>query len=148
MKRLGIALTMMVMLLVGATSAMARDRVVSYEDLPAKAQTTINKHFHKKKIVLVKVDKGYRNDDFEVKFSDGSEVEFNAAGEWTDVKCRPGVPKGIIPQQIRDFLKRNGYTKHGVKVVEISYDRKGYEVELSNGKELSFSPRFRLLEVD
>ena len=42
MKRLGIALTMMVMLLVGATSAMARDRVVSYEDLPAKAQTTIN----------------------------------------------------------------------------------------------------------
>ena len=54
MKRLGIALMMMVMLLVGATSAMARDRVVSYEDLPAKAQTTINKHFHKKKIVLVK----------------------------------------------------------------------------------------------
>ena len=71
MKRLGIALMMMVMLLVGATSAMARDRVVSYEDLPAKAQTTINKHFHKKKIVLVKVDKGYRNDDFEVEFSDG-----------------------------------------------------------------------------
>ena len=145
MKRLGIAFTMMVMLLVGATSAMARDRVVSYEDLPVKAQTTINKHFHKKKIVLVKVDKGYRNDDFEVKFSDGSEVEFNAVGEWTDVKCRPGVPKGIIPQQIRENVASRWPEARFRKIERY---RQGYEVELSNGLELKYNRNFKLAEID
>jgi hypothetical protein len=99
-------------------------------------------------VVLVKEDRGFRDTDYDVKFTDGSEIEFNGRGEWTEVKCPKGLKNGIIPVQIMNFMKHRGYLKHGVKPVKIEYSRKGYEVKLSNGTELEFDNRFNLVDVD
>lgn len=149
MKRLfTTTLLSIVMLLICAPGATASDRAIAYHDLPLRAQSFVKKYFNPHKVVLVKEDRGFRNTDYDVKFTDGSEIEFNGRGEWTEVKCPKGLKNGIIPVQIMNFMKHRGYLKHGVKPVKIEYSRKGYEVKLSNGTELEFDNRFNLVDVD
>lgn len=138
----------LVMAIVCAAGAQAADRAISYRELPQRAQTFVKQYFNPKKVVLVKEDRGFRDTDYEVKFTDGSEIEFNSRGEWTEVKSPSGLKKGIVPVQITDFMKHKGYLKHGVKPVKIEYGRRGYEVKLSNGTELEFDKRFNLIDVD
>lgn len=149
MKRLlTTTLLSIVMLLICAPGAAASDRAISYRNLPLRAQLFVKKYFNPHKVVLVKEDRGFRDTDYDVKFTDGSEIEFNGRGEWTEVKCPKGLKNGIIPVQIMIFMKHRGYLKHGVKPVKIEYSRKGYEVKLSNGTELEFDNRFNLVDVD
>lgn len=149
MKRLFTAsLLSIVMLLTCVTGAAASDRATSYRNLPQRAQLFVKKYFNPHKVVLVKEDRGFRDTEYEVKFSDGSEIEFNGRGEWIDVKCPKGLKNGIVPTQIMLFLKHHDFLKHGVKPVKIEYSRKGYEVKLSNGTELEFDNRFNLVDVD
>ena len=136
------------MLVVCSVGASAADRVITVGELPQRAQTFVKKYFNVHKVVLVKEDRGFRDVDYEVKFTDGSEIEFDGRGEWTEVKSPKGLKKGIVPVQIQEFLKHRGYLKHGVKAVKIEYGRRGYEVKLSNGTELEFDRRFNLVDVD
>lgn len=117
MKRLlTTTLLSIVMLLICAPGATASDRAIAYHDLPLRAQSFVKKYFNPHKVVLVKEDRGFRDTDYDVKFTDGSEIEFNGRGEWTEVKCPKGLKNGIIPVQIMNFMKHRGYLKHGVKL--------------------------------
>lgn len=138
----------LVMAIVCSAGLQAADRAIGFNELPQRAQTFVKKYFNVKKVVIVKEGRGFRDTDYEVKFNDGSEIEFNGRGEWTEVKSVSGLKKGIVPVQIMDFMKSKGYLKHGVKAVKIEYGRRGYEVKLSNGTELEFDKRFNLVDVD
>lgn len=50
---------------------------------------------------------------YEVKLADGTKIDFDARGEWTDVE-RPGgvVPDGLIPQPILKFVAANYPGRH------------------------------------
>lgn len=131
-----------------AIVATARDKVITAAELPAKAQTFIKTYFPKSTPAIVKQDKEAFSTDYEVVYPDGAKVEFDGNGNWKEVKCLSGIPAKIIPAQISAYLKSNGYVGNGINVVKIDVDRKGYEVELSNGMELEFNRQYQLIDID
>lgn len=108
---------------------------VNFSDLPKASQTFLNKYFPGVEIRKAEKDRGRRGVEYEVDLVGGAEVDFRSDGEWKEVKSAHGdsVPAGIVPAAIADYVAENF---KGECVVEISRERKGYEIELSNGKEL------------
>ncbi len=122
------------------------EKPITVEQLPAPARTFISEYFAEAKVSLVTVDKDVFNTDYEVVFADGSRVEFDKKGEWTDVDCgRNRLPEGIVPEAIVRYIANNHPSNFAR---EISRDRHDWEVSLSNGLDLKFDTAFRLIEID
>lgn len=130
-----------------ATAAFAGgDEVpVRMHELPDAAKTLVKKYFHDIEVVSATMEKGVAP-SYEVKLADGTKIDFDARGEWTDVE-RPGgvVPDGLIPQPILKFVAANYPGRH---VRGVERDGRNHEVSLDNGLELKFNRRFRLVETD
>ena len=73
-----------IMLLI-VSVACARDRVTQdVSVLPTEARDMIKIHFPKSMISYLKVDKPlFRTEGYDVRLSDGTELEFNTKGQWT-----------------------------------------------------------------
>lgn len=123
------------------------DKPVTVQELPQAAQTFIKTYFSGKQVALAKADIGLFNNDYDVIFTDGSKIEFKGDGNWTEVKCKEGVPGAIVPKQIADFLKTN-YNTPGMRILKIERDNHGYDLRLSTGMELEFNSSFQLVDID
>lgn len=136
-----------VAMLTVSTAAMAdNDKVITIQQLPQAAQTVIKAHFKGKKAVLVKQETGLVSRNYDVVFADGSKIEFDRSGNWTEVECkRSVVPQHFIPSQIAAAVREN---YHDAKITQIEKDRSEYSVKLSNGLELTFDKKFRIIDVD
>ena len=123
-----------------------KDIAITVDQLPTNAKKFIYRHFAKKNISLAKMEKETFSKSYEVIFTNGSKVEFDSNGQWTEIDCEfSKVPDSIIPEKIRKYITTNyGETK----VIEIDRDRKKYEVRLSNGLELVFDLKFNLIGID
>lgn len=112
------------------------DRPISADKLPAAATTFINKHFAGTTVTAASAENGRRGTTYEVKLSNGAELEFDSEGNWREVDCEPNaVPAAIIPAAIAQYVS----SKHpSTSIVKIEHKRHGYKVELSNDIDLSF----------
>lgn len=121
------------------------DVPVRMHELPDAAKTMVKTYFHDIEVVSVTMDQGMVP-SYEVKLADGTKIDFDARGEWTDVE-RPGgvVPDGLIPQPILKFVAANYPGQH---VRGIERDGRNHEITLANGLELKFDRRFRLIDTD
>lgn len=130
-----------------ATIACAdNEKPIAVSQLPANAQQFITQHFAGRKVALAKVENEIVSKSYEVMFADGSHVDFDGKGNWTEVDCRQtGVPAAVIPAQIMDYVKAN---YPDVTVMKIERDRREYEVKLSNRIELKFDKKFKLIDID
>lgn len=141
-------ITLMLALLLGIAVAMADEKIYHNANvLPRAARTMLDRHFSGKAVSVVKVDtESADRKEYDVTLADGTEIEFDNAGNWTDVDCgRNAVPAGLIIKPVADYVKRN-HPK--AKIVHIEANRSGYEVELNNGVELEFSRDGRFLRKD
>ena len=138
-------LSCLTLLLAGAAWA-DDDKVVDFNRLPEKAQQLVITHFDREQVVLVKQEREWFGSLYEVKFADGSSVDFLDNGEWKEIDCgRNAVPDALVPAQILQQVKsRFG----GSKVVKIERDRRKYEVELDNDTDLTFDGSFNLVDLD
>ena len=144
MKTMKIYLIALVSVLVLPACA-ERDRIITLNDLPTNAQEFLKKFSHKE-IAVIKMEREGLSKEYDVVFSDGSSVEFNAGGYWKEVNYRhSAVPTDIIPTQINDFVKKN-YT--GADIVQIERSRHNYEIELSNKMDIKFDKKFRVTDID
>lgn len=113
------------------------DAPITYDQLPQAAKTFITTYYPSDKIVSV--DRDGKNDktEYDVRFASGHEVEFDGAGQWTDVSApaQQSVPAGIVPPAIQDYVTTN-FPAYGIN--EISVEKYGYEIELTNGLDLPF----------
>lgn len=128
--------------------ACARDKIYRSADvLPTAAQQTLKKNFPKAEINRVKIDTGvFGGKDYEVVLDNGSEIEFNKDGEWTEVDCgHKRVPDGFILQSIKEYIKTN---HKKTWVVKIEKSNKDYDLELSDGTELKFDRSGKFLRYD
>lgn len=118
---------------------------VKMHELPDAARTLVKKYFGDVEVVSALMEKGVAP-SYEVKLADGTKLDFDARGEWTDIE-RPGgaVPDGLIPQPIQKFVAANYPGQH---VRGIERDSRTHEVTLGNGLELKFNRKFRLVETD
>ncbi|MBO4730823.1 MAG: PepSY-like domain-containing protein [Bacteroidaceae bacterium] len=118
------------------------DRVITFEQLPAQAQTMLKKHFADKVPLVVTVDL----DDYTVLYQSGEKVEFDKKGEWREINCKTSaVPTALIPEQIKAVVRQ---TYPGATIIKIDRDRRGYDVKLNNGLDLEFNRNFQIVEVD
>ena len=115
--------------------------------LPKAAQTTLAKNF-KAKVSLVKIDKDFgRISEYEVILMDGTEISFDRDGNWENVEVNndKSVPSAFIPAAIANFVKQQ---QPGQRIVGIDKERRGYDVELSNGIDLKFDKQGNFLRYD
>lgn len=115
------------------------DKPIYVNELPAKAQTLLSKHFKGQKVMLATIESG-------VVLRNGTKLEFDKKGNLTEIDCKQGiVPSQLIPQPIKNYLKEN-YRGEAVRKIELN--KKEYEVELTNGIDLTFNKHFQLIDID
>lgn len=129
------------------TMVMAdNDKPIQVNQLPAKAQTFINTYFKSQKVALAKQETELFYKSYDVMFANGEKVEFDKAGEWTEVQCRQSeVPAQIVPDAIKNYVKTN---YPDAKIIQIERDQKEYEVKLSNRWEITFDSKMRVTDID
>lgn len=126
--------------------ASADDKPITFEQLPAKAQQFIKTNFPQEKIAFTSLDRDIFGDTYDVLFASGTKLEFTDKGEWKEIKCKYStVDEKFIPEQIRKYVTD---TYPGTKYVKIEKGKNGYEVELTNGLELTFDRNFVLIDID
>ena len=128
--------------------AMAgNDKPIQVSEMPKAAQLFIKNHFADLSVAMAKVETDFLDKNYDVVFTNGNKVEFDKKGNWTNVDCEhTQVPVAILPEAIRQYVAKN-YPDVKVLKIEVT-DRKGYDVELSNGFELEFDKRMNVIDVD
>lgn len=122
------------------------DKPINVKELPAKAQTLLSKHFKDQKVMLATIESGVLSRSYDVVLRNGTKLEFDKKGNLTEIDCKQGiVPSQLIPQPIKNYLKEN---YKGAAVRKIELNKKEYEVELTNGIDLTFNRHFQLIDID
>ena len=122
------------------------DKPISVNTLPAKAQALLTKHFSNQKVVLATIESNVIGKNYDVVLKNGTKLEFDKKGNLTEIDCKQGtVPTQFIPQAIKNYLKAN-YARQSVKNIEMNKNE--YEVELTNGLDLTFNKHFQLIDID
>lgn len=128
-----------------SVNASARDRIITYDQVPQAAKTFITAHFADKQVSYAKIDDG----KYEVKLADGSELEFTKAGEWIKVDCKysamPASVVALVPAGIPLFVEERF---PGAVIVKIDKGWRNIEVELDNDLELVFNKKGDVVRID
>ncbi|MBQ9465544.1 MAG: PepSY-like domain-containing protein [Muribaculaceae bacterium] len=130
------------MLTIGFSAKADHDQVITFNQLPAVAQTFLKQHFADKMPLIVTVDW----DDYTVMYDSGEKVEFDKQGNWKDIDCRSSlVPAALIPAQIKTHVNA---TFPGTSILKLERNRSGYEVKLNNGLEVEYNRAFQVIGID
>lgn len=127
-------------------ASAGNDKPISVTTLPIKAQILLTNYFGNQKVALATIESGVVNRSYDVVLLNGTKLEFNKKGELTEIDCKQGVvPVKLIQLSIKNYLQNN-YPRQSVKKLEIKKNE--YEVELSNGMDLTFNKHFQLIDID
>ena len=137
------------LLFAGITASQAdnNDRPITLDKLPAAAQSFLKAHFADLTLAYAVEDPKWVGSEYEVTYTDRTEVDFRSNGEWSSVERKyAAVPSAIVPKQIADYVAKSNYPNQYVRKIE----RKTYswEIELSNGLEIEFDKNFQVIDID
>ena len=143
MKRIIISATLF---FVAFAAAIADDKPITFEKIPQPAQNFVRTNYPNVDVAFTSMDNDIIYPEYKVVLVNGVAIEFQNDGRLECIKTRTGnIPEGIIPVQIIEEVKR---LYHEPIVTEYEIERNGYEVKLSNGMELKFNGKFKLVEID
>ena len=141
-----ITLALLGFLLLQVPAQADDDQPITVKELPVNAQQLLKKDFANFKVVYAEMDKDLRSKSYEVKFANGGSIDFDKKGEWTEIDCgTSAVPAKFIPQAIRKQVEKKW---PNTTIVKIEKDRKRYEIELSDGLEITFNQKFKITDID
>lgn len=121
-------------------TANAQETIIVRKQLPLNAQKLIKTNFSDKTIDYIIADKELISTDYSVKFTDGSEIDFNSEGNWTEIDCKKNaIPSKIVKSSIANYVKEKFPNTHIVKIEKEIFNRE--EIKLSNGLELEFNSK-------
>lgn len=128
----------MLLALAASVTAAFAGTPIAQSELPEAAQKFIAQYFPNEQVRKVEKDTEHNRVEYEVDFASGAEVDFRSDGQWKEVKAAKGeaVHADLVPAAIAKYVAEN---HEGLYIKEISRKRGGYEVELSNGKELKLT---------
>lgn len=126
------------------------DKVIPFSDLPPVAQTFLGTHFPS-----VNASKVEKDDDadsngaiYEVKLANGTEIDFDAEGNWVSIDSgKNALPDAILAENA-NLSNALRYIRNGLpdtKITEIKKTKNGFEIELDNFFELEFSPEGKFI---
>ena len=114
--------------------------------LPATAQEFVKTYFSDYKIQYIFSDKEFADVDYKIRFEDGTEIEFNSKGEWTDVSSKQKcIPTGFILKEITDYVEMN-HKDMCITDVEREFNR--ITIELDDNLEIEFNSKGKLISYD
>lgn len=121
-------------------------RIITFEELPVKAQEFVTSYFSGQTIRFVRMEIEVKKTEYTVRFESGIEIEFNSTGDWEEVESHSEcLPSGFLLEPILDFLKRN---HTNACLHEIARSRHKIEVELASGLEIIFNKNGEFLRYD
>lgn len=117
--------------------------VIGVTSLPENSQVFIRTYFPEAAYRVDRVERYNPAESngavYEVRFVNGTEIDFNAGGDWIDVEGggNEAIPEGFILQPIKDYV----YTKHPTQRIHQikKYTNGNLEVELTNDVDLLFN---------
>ena len=144
--------TALAALLVFPLSLNAQGKRIAVNQLPKKAVTFLTKHVDVTSVTQCKI--GDRNRSYEVDLSNGTEIEFDVAGEWTEFESEkvpiPSSVMVLLPSTVNRYIEMN---YPGIDASKLERTRSGYEVTLKTEPyktELKFDKKgvFKSKEID
>lgn len=134
----------------GLASAQAdgHEEPISFERLPKNAQEFLTTHFKDLTLAYIVADHKIMTVEYEVTYTDRTEVDFRADGSWDSVERKYApVPAAIVPKQIADFVARNQLF-NGQFIRKIERNPYTWEIKLSGGLEITFDAQFNVIGYD
>ena len=129
-----------------ATITNAQAKKISVSELPKEATVFLAKHFPKNPINIATKDWEHGEKGYEVKLTDGTEVEFYKDGSWREVDGhKKAIPTAYIPKSIVDYVKAN-YPKE--QITHIDKGHKDIDVDLTNKIDLEFDTNGKFIKAD
>ena len=142
------AFTLALVVFVGAVTLLqaANDRIIQFAQLPNSAKVFVNKFFKGKQVSYIKDDREIISTNYELRLADGTEIDFDSKGNWTDVDGKhQAIPVGLIPAAI---LKTVSKQHPSDSIVKIERTRFGYEVKLLSGLEIQLNKQGAITGYD
>ena len=131
------------MLVIGST-AFAQEKPLQKQDLPLKAIEFLDSFTNDKQISSIEIDKEFLSKEYEVNFTDKSEVEFDMKGNLKEFKAKKsGISKEVLPSNIAAFISEN---YPDLKILKIDKKGKKYKVTLENDLKLEFNRKEKLVK--
>lgn len=127
-------------------SASAQDIALTKEQLPKGIQAFITKNFSDKVFLAAKLDKELLKQTYEVKFEDGTEVDFDKNSKLIQAECKTGLPNSIVSKEIQDYVTKN----YGINYI-VEWELKTgnrQEIKLDNKIEMIFNEKGQFLRLD
>ncbi|MDE5627511.1 MAG: PepSY-like domain-containing protein [Candidatus Amulumruptor sp.] len=124
---------------------------VNIGKLPEKAMKFIGTNFPQ--AVITGIEEKFNSRTFEVDLNDGTDLEFNSAGDWTEVDAGHGTC--LAPSLVKILLPANSYNeivnmKLTNAVETVKRDSRFYKVELRSPEydDLRFNSAGVLVEIE
>lgn len=132
--------------IVSSILTFAQDKIIAFNQLPQAGQKFISSYFDVKNISTVLMDNDYFSKDYEVIFANGTKIELDGDGNWTEVDGkRNAIPTSFIPKSISSYVNKSF---PNTKIKKIEKKRFKYEVELTNGLDLEFNSKGQFTKID
>ena len=150
MKNMKKLLLSALLLLCGLAPAHAdgHEEPITFDRLPQAAQTFLTTHFKDLTLAYIVADHKIMTVEYEVTYTDRTEVDFRADGSWESVERKYApVPAAIVPKQIADFVAKNRLFD-GQFIREIERNPYTWEIKLSGGLEITFDAQFNVIGYD
>lgn len=129
-----------------SANAFAQNGMTRLEQLPATAQEFVKTYFSDYKVKYIFNDKDFADVDYKIRFEDGTEIEFNAKGEWTDVSSKQKcIPTGFILPEIINYV--SAYHED-MCITDIEREFNRITIELNDTLELEFNSKGKLISYD
>ena len=155
MKKLAIITAFVALICFGTYNVMANDTekqqvtegidIITKDPTPAITEF-VKTYFPKVSVLIVKPE----HDEYEVRLSDGTELEFTRNFEWKKIDCEhsntyTAVPVELVPEQIAIYVKTNFADQ---SIIKIEKKRKNWEIELNSELEIKFNKNFVVTKID
>lgn len=125
---------------------VADERPIKIGQMPKAAISFLNKNFAGVEVLYANVERDILDTDYEVGLVNGTKIDFNGSGEWIEVSNKKsGVSSKLLPHKVAAYIEQN---YHNAQIIKIERSSRKYEVKLTNGLELLFTPDGELIGFD
>lgn len=131
-------------MIISGGSAIAQQQ----RQVPQQIANFVAKHYGNTTVRGIDKDVDKRKVTYEVDLNDGTELEFDGKFNLIEVKSASrnvAVPASVMPKSIVNYVRANYPNLH---IVKWEKERRGYDVELSNGVDLEFNTRGKFVRID
>ena len=120
---------------------------VPADKIPHLDKNQLKSYFPDATVVEATKEKSKLKNNYEVKLSDGSVIEFDKDGNWTFVECQGNpLPARMIPGQVHMYMSKN---HPGYKVVKMEKDSKRFcTVTLADGTKVLFDDFMKYVSTE